>query len=829
MSAHRKSTPLLVGALAALSAGPLHAAVRHWSTSGPSTTKSVTVLVHPMDPARVYAVGTREIFRSTDGGRFGFALPLPAAPTPSGVMAGVGVVLDPSDPDILWAWSGSFTTSHRLSRSTDGGDSWASVPVDLALGNGIRAFGIAATNPPTLYLARGVLCGFGVCSGGGFYKSTDGVSWTLASFDGEALEGLQFDPGAPRTLYLWRATRTQSSYGAPYRLLRSVDGGARWEELTSRADRPFDRFAFGSAGTLYGTLGSDVYQSTDQGRTFARRGGPSSAEILTIAAHPSDAATLYAGLRDRTGVARSTDGGSTWSSMSDGIASQYVGSLSIDADGRRLVAGTGALPQNPNGPDDTGAGVFRWAFEGTRSALPASASIHGANGAFFHSDVRVYNASSRLAEVTAVYRCFTGSCDGLPRRFSVGVGQQVAFDDIGRSLFGAAESAGPIELESSEAILVTSRVSSPGAPAASYGQDVPGFGPSRAFASSVLTSLSHSADSARGFRTNIGVYNASDAAETAVIRLHDPLGLALGELSRPVSAHAAAQVNDLALFAELGLKGDLAGFYATVTSAAPLVAYATVIDNRTQDPSFVRAEEDGGGVGASFVLPTAASIHGLGGAFFHSDVRVFNPSFETAAHVTATYRCSTGACGFAADPRHQFQLEPREMRTFEDMVSSSFGAPESAGGIEMDSDSSLVVTSRVYTPSSPAPTVGFHLPAAPAGEALPSSVLMALSHSADPTRGFRTNVGAFNPSSSHDAVLFTFHSDLGARLGELRRELDARRAIQVNDAEIFGELGVSADLTDLYCVVRSEAGLPLHTFATVIDNQSQDPVFVQGR
>jgi len=45
------------------------------------------------------------------------------------------------------------------------------------------------------------------------------------------------------------------------------------------------------------------------------------------------------------------------------------------------------------------------------ATIPVVASIHGAGGSFFHSDVTVFNASGAApADVTATYRCFSGSC-----------------------------------------------------------------------------------------------------------------------------------------------------------------------------------------------------------------------------------------------------------------------------------------------------------------------------------------------------------------------------------------------------------------------------------
>ena len=102
----------------------------------------------------------------------------------------------------------------------------------------------------------------------------------------------------------------------------------------------------------------------------------------------------------------------------------------------------------------------------------------------------------------------------------------------------------------------------------------------------------------------------------------------------------------------------------------------------------------------SVTLPAAASLHGAPPTFFHSDVSVFNPSATQAATVTARYRCFTGACGNALQT---FTVPPRQLRVFDDIVGTLFSAPETGGAVEFSGN--VLVDSRLYTPSRPAPTV----------------------------------------------------------------------------------------------------------------------------
>ena len=113
---------------------------------------------------------------------------------------------------------------------------------------------------------------------------------------------------------------------------------------------------------------------------------------------------------------------------------------------------------------------------------------------------------------------------------------------------------------------------------------------------------------------------------------------------------------------------------------------------------------------SDITIPAAASI--VGGVPFYSDVRTFNTSYSTELFVTAIYRCFLGNPCPASPPVVQFSLAPREALAFDNMVAQTFGAPNTAGGIEFEFDDvaeKLVVTSRLYS-TEPEPTVGMFIP-----------------------------------------------------------------------------------------------------------------------
>jgi hypothetical protein len=450
--------------------------------------------------------------------------------------------------------------------------------------------------------------------------------------------------------------------------------------------------------------------------------------------------------------------------------------------------------------------------------VPAAASIHGVAPAFFHSDLRVLNpASAGTVTVAARYRCFTGPCPaGTEKSFIVNGRELKVFEDAVVSLFGAPETAGAIELTGP--VLAESRVYTPTLPSPTTGSDVPGLSVDAAFAESVLLSLSKGT-----FRTNVGVYNPGPELAAVTVTLHAPGGTMLGAVTRDVAGRSAVQVNDV--FSEAGVAGDVPDAYAVVRAdgVRELYSYATVIDNRSQDSVFVKGRNARGADPERVTLPAAASIHGVPPAFFHSDVRVFNPSPDTAATVTATYRCFTGSCPAVLEK--SFEVGPREMKVLDDVVATLFGAPETAGAIDLAGR--VHVESRVYTPERGAPTTGTSIPGQPAAEATTQAALLSLSHSAAPGRGFRTNVGVYNPAPEPHVVTISLRRPDGTELAVLTRTVPPFLPLQVND--VFTTAGVTQDVPAAWALVTGDGTRSFLAYATVIDNQSQDSVFVKGR
>ncbi len=223
--------------------------------------------------------------------------------------------------------------------------------------------------------------------------------------------------------------------------------------------------------------------------------------------------------------------------------------------------------------------------------IPAAASIHGANGAFFHTDVWLYNRSASAVTITANFHCYAGqNCGSGHATFTIAGSSGMTFSDVvGAGLFDAPETAGAITPQysttlSNPSVRVVSRTYSPSLPSPTNGAVFPGLAPTLATGSLTLVGLANNGgDRSSGFRTNVGVYNPYPYATSVTFQLMDRSGNPIGQaVTQSWGPNEARQINDI--FGAAGAEGTVTtDAVLSITSTLAVYPYVTVIDNVTGD------------------------------------------------------------------------------------------------------------------------------------------------------------------------------------------------------------------------------------------------------
>ncbi|NLS79170.1 MAG: hypothetical protein GXY76_18115 [Chloroflexi bacterium] len=210
----------------------------------------------------------------------------------------------PSDPAILYSGGGGF---HK---STDGGVHWQN-SYGTVVGTMVPDIAFHPSTPDTLYAATSPQTGYA----GGVAKSSDqGENWVGASAGITALliHAVAVDPQSSQNIY----AGTDGS-GHFY---RTQDGGATWQFACADTTwcAGIDDIAVDPTDSrkIYVVAWPNLFQSTDQGATFARVTAVNAA--YQIAVVPQASSPIYVAARQQ-GIYKSADSGQTWVQKNQGL------------------------------------------------------------------------------------------------------------------------------------------------------------------------------------------------------------------------------------------------------------------------------------------------------------------------------------------------------------------------------------------------------------------------------------------------------------------------------------------------------------------------------
>lgn len=293
-----------------------------WSALPAMHGKSIRALAASVSDHRIIVAGALDgVFRSRDGGDTWEHI---SPPSHAEIKNIESIAIDPRDPNVVYAG-----TWHLAWKTTDGGTNWHPIKNGVVDDSDVFSIIVDRQNSSTVYLSA--------CSGiykseaaGELFKKIQGIP-----FSARRTRVLQQDPNDTNVVYA----------GTTEGLWKTADAGKTWKRITAPNIIVNDVMVDPrqSAHVLLATDRSGVLVSRDGALTFtASNRGFSHRQVSAVLIDRNDPDTLYAGVvndKEFGGVFTSSNGGSDWRQVNDGLAGKDVFTLA-QADNGALVAGT---------------------------------------------------------------------------------------------------------------------------------------------------------------------------------------------------------------------------------------------------------------------------------------------------------------------------------------------------------------------------------------------------------------------------------------------------------------------------------------------------------
>jgi photosystem II stability/assembly factor-like uncharacterized protein len=305
--------------------GPQPITNEFWSGGANASGRVSAIAVHPTDASTAYlAAAGGGVWKTLDGGQSWAPIGDQLSSLASGALA-----IDPANPaTVLYGtgeqhYSSDSLYGDGLFRTVDGGGSWSKIGLKADVGSYIARVGVS---PGTLH----------VCSERGYVRSIDdGATWTAFSPAGAWCNDLVRSAQAPLTLFA-------GFYGVG--VYKSIDDGASWTPLggglpTTGFQRVNLAIADSNGDVVYASLIAPsgalfgMYKTANGGTSWSAL--PSTPNYVCtqgwydngMAVSPANPNLVFAGgvfSYCSGGIARTTNGGSSWTYVTVGTNGSQV-------------------------------------------------------------------------------------------------------------------------------------------------------------------------------------------------------------------------------------------------------------------------------------------------------------------------------------------------------------------------------------------------------------------------------------------------------------------------------------------------------------------------
>jgi hypothetical protein len=473
--------------------------------------------------------------------------------------------------------------------------------------------------------------------------------------------------------------------------------------------------------------------------------------------------------------------------------------------------------------------------------IPAVGHAAGVGDSLFESDIRVANTSAQVMkyQVNFTPTAIDGTSTGSSTTIQIDPGATLALDDILASFFGSTSTTalGTLELRpltsttSNGAFTNLGQTLTTVASSRTYnftsngtfGQFIPAIPFSQFIGNtSGVLSLQQIAQSA-AYRTNFGLVEGAGEPADVVLTVFDNAGHVVGTINQSLLPSEHLQLNSLLAANNISLT-DGRVEVAVTSPTGRVTAYASTIDNQTNDPLMVSPVLKPSEAATRFVLPGVGDFDS-GFAHWKSDVRVFD-SGTTDTPVTMSYY----AQGKADQPiTITSTVKAGEVLALDNFIGSLMpqAGTNTAGSLVVTtpSTSSLVVSGRTYTDTGKG-TYGQFIPAVTPADSVGLNERTLQILQLEQSSRMRTNVGIVETSGNPVTVQVSIILPDSRVTPIVNLSLAANEFVQLS----LGSFGYTDSIYNARAVVKVIGGTGRVTaYASVIDQITQDPAYVPAQ
>lgn len=469
--------------------------------------------------------------------------------------------------------------------------------------------------------------------------------------------------------------------------------------------------------------------------------------------------------------------------------------------------------------------------------VPVVAHLDSANSRF-QSDVRLSNVSVQSVGFRLAFTPSNsdGTQIGSQTTFQVDADQTIALNDILKNAFGLAVFAGEgaggsLEIRPLEQVgipgapppqvnLVASSRTYAVTPNGTLGQFIPAIPFSEFIGPGSTLSLQQVAES-DDYRTNVGFVEGSGQPASLLVRVISGSGQTLGEFPVNLSPFEHRQINRFMRERNITLT-DGRIEVQVVSATGRVTAYASVLDNKTDDPLLVSPVVASAMNESRYIIPGVADLNNAL-ASWRTDIRIFNSS-ATSLRATLTFHPQGQP---TASRSTEITVLPGEVRAVDNALQTLYGISNSGGSIVVSAPAPtpFVVTARTYNQTSNG-TYGQFIPAvAPTKGSGPGDRPLQVLQ-LEQSSFYRTNVAFFeltgNPVTVQiDATVPDSKTALSTTM-----ELAPNEFRQIPLANLLG--GASQYNVRISVKVVGGTGR-ISSYGSVIDAKTQDPTYVPAQ